>query len=690
METITAPFIPQNKTARNVVVVTTAMLSFISFWRASAIILCDLASTAYYIGGIAEQAIGKAAPWFILGVMLFSYAIRALYMESCSLFVRGGVYRVVRQAESAIFGNRLGGVTAKLSVSALMFDYVLTGPISAVSAGLYLVGLINTLLPLAHISWHLASNFFAMIFALIVTIFFWWENIKGVPESSDKALKIMVLTTIMGSIMMGWSFLTLAIRGFHLPPFAPVFSPEAWGWMSHFKSAVRPLGFLGITMAFGHTLLAMSGEESLAQVYRELEAPKLKNLKKTGFIIFLYSMLLTSLVSFFAVMIIPDSVRLSQYSDNLISGLTMYLVGPYSLRLIFQGFVVFVGFLILAGAVNTSIVGSNGVLARVGEDGVLPDFMRKPHPRFGTSYRLINLTVGLQVLTLLLCRGDVYMLGEAYAFGVIWSFVFKSMAIIVLRFYDKTVREYKVPGNLQVGHIEIPFGLFAIFGTLFFTACVNLLTKRVATISGSIFTLAFFIVFTVSEQINKRKVGHHKPQASEGLTEHGHIDPVNMAQVLNLTPESCGVTKPERIVVAVRDPRNLAHLKVILKEVNHHKTDVIVMTTKVSQNYALEGEVSKPTEEEEVLFTQIIAVAEKAGHPVIPLLVPSNDPFYAMAQSAYSLGARQLVVGKSGKMSPEIQMEQMAIAWGSLRDRKSEALQIRIIWDGSEFKENIS
>src|SRR5579863_2989296 len=123
------------KNSRNVIVVTTAMLSFISFWRASAIVLCDLASTAYYIGGISEQTIGKAAPWFILGVMLFSYAVRALYIESCSMFVRGGVYRVVKEA--------MGGTVAKLSVSALMFDYVLTGPISAVSAGQYLAGFIE-------------------------------------------------------------------------------------------------------------------------------------------------------------------------------------------------------------------------------------------------------------------------------------------------------------------------------------------------------------------------------------------------------------------------------------------------------------------------------------------------------------------------------------------------------------------
>ena len=118
-----------------VIVATTVMLSFISFWRAAAIVLSDLASSAYYAGGIAETQIGKSAPWFILGIMLFSYAVRAIYVESCSMFVRGGVYKVVHEA--------MGGTLAKVSVSALMFDYILTGPISGVSAGLYLAGILN-------------------------------------------------------------------------------------------------------------------------------------------------------------------------------------------------------------------------------------------------------------------------------------------------------------------------------------------------------------------------------------------------------------------------------------------------------------------------------------------------------------------------------------------------------------------
>ncbi len=134
-----------------VVVATTAMLSFISFWRAAAIVLNDLGSSAFYAGAIAEQAIGKAAPWFILGIMLFSYAVRSMYIESCSMFVRGGVYRVVKEA--------MGSTLAKFSVSALMFDYILTGPISGVSAGQYLTGFLNELFVRFHVNLNLRHQF---------------------------------------------------------------------------------------------------------------------------------------------------------------------------------------------------------------------------------------------------------------------------------------------------------------------------------------------------------------------------------------------------------------------------------------------------------------------------------------------------------------------------------------------------
>src|ERR1700761_4351608 len=211
-QTFTAP---QSNRVR-LVVASSVMLTFISFWRAAAVVLNDLGSSAFYAGGIAEEAVGKAAPWFILGVMLFSFAVRAVYVESCSMFTRGGVYRVVKEA--------LGGTFAKLSVSALMFDYILTGPISGVSAGQYITGLLNELivvsasrgwLPVAwmpspgHPIMQLDMDHTSALIAALVTIYYWWENIKGIEESSDKALRVMQITTVMVVILMVWAIYTV-------------------------------------------------------------------------------------------------------------------------------------------------------------------------------------------------------------------------------------------------------------------------------------------------------------------------------------------------------------------------------------------------------------------------------------------------------------------------------------------------
>src|SRR5262245_33558986 len=449
--------------ATKVVVATSVMLSFISFWRAAAIVLNDIASTAYYIGGITEQALGKAAPWFVLGVMLLSYAVRAVYIESCAMFVRGGVYRVVKEA--------MGGMLAKLSVSALIFDYILTGPISGVSAGQYIAGLINSTARHFGVGGYfgpshndlLPVNGTAVLIAVGIVLYFWRLNIIGIHESSERALRIMQITTVMVIMIVVWCLATIWIRGTSLPPL-PVpanlhFSEDALGWLKN--TSIPSIGVVGIFIAFGHSVLAMSGEESLAQVSRELEHPKLLNLKRAAFIIFLFSMVFTSFVSFFAIMIIPDSIR-AQYYDNLLSGLAMNVVGPDSLKLLLQAFVVVVGFLILAGAVNTAIVGSNGVLNRVSEDGVLTDWFRAPHKKYGTTYRLINLVTILQVITIVASGGNVLVLGEAYAFGVIWSFTFMSGAIAMLRFKRPGPREWRVPVNPRSAGIEIPGGVLSV------------------------------------------------------------------------------------------------------------------------------------------------------------------------------------------------------------------------------------
>jgi len=646
-------------TAPRVIVATTAMLSFISFWRAAAIVLNDLASSAYYAGGIAEDAIGKAAPWFILGIMLFSYAVRAIYIESCSMFVRGGVYRVVKEA--------MGGTLAKFSVSALMFDYILTGPISGVSAGQYLAGLLNEMLRYAHLQIALPDNFTAASFAALVTLYFWWQNIKGIPESSEKALRIMQVTTVMVVLMISWCGLTLWEQRaqVHLPPLPRPenlnFGLNALGWLKH-SQLPRTIGLIGVFIGLGHSVLAMSGEETLAQVYREIEHPKLKNLERTGFVIFIYSLVFTSLISFFAVAIIPDQVR-HQYFDNLIGGLAMYVVGPFPLRLAFRAFVVAVGILILAGAVNTAIVGSNGVLNRVSEDGVLTDWFRHPHHRYGTSHRIINMVVALQLLVIIASRGDVVFLGNLYAFGVVWSFAMKGLAVLVLRYTEpEQQREFRVPLNLSIGGLELPIGLGLITLVLIGIAVVNLLTKPGATVSGVVFSLALFCVFTASERITHKRG-----------TSHKELDQFHLSPAEDLSPQAVGA-RPGNILVPVRDYNTLYNLASVLARLDPHCQDVVVLHVRLLAR-AGSGEHGLVPEQlfgatEQQLFTRALSEAERNGKTVHLAVVAATDVWDGILRAAQSLQSSTVVLGLSPKMPAAEEARQAGAAWERLSPPK--------------------
>ncbi len=668
-----------------IVVASTVMLTFISFWSAAAVVLNDLASSAFYAVGIAEQDFGKSAPWIVLAVMLFSFAVRAIYVESCSMFTRGGVYRIVKEG--------LGGTFAKISVSALMFDYVLTGPVSGVSAGQYIVGLLNELLRICErhdllSGWFMNAHGHAIqlpvngtsaAFAVIVTIYYWWLNVKGIEHSSNKALDVMKITTLMVIIMMVWGIFSVIHKGSHLPP-PPIpenfsFTSDSFGFLKH-TGLVKSLGLFGILMAFGHTVLAMSGEETLAQVNREIEHPKLKNLKRAAIVIAIYSLIFTGGASLLAVMLIPDSVRVSVYGNNAIAGIAMYLVGPLALRVAFRIFVVIVGFLILAGAINTSIIGSTGVLMRVAEDGVLHDWFRKPQKRYGTPTRIINLVTILQLATIILSRGDIIVIGEAYAFGVIWSFTFNGLAMLVLRYRYHGERGWKVPINLRIGKTEIPIGLFSVFLVLLSTAIVNLLTKEIATISGIVFAVTFYIIFTISEKDNARR---HAAAVRE-MKEHFQMENDD-----TVSRESLQI-RPGCIVVTMRDPNLATALRWALSHSSEESQDVVVLTARVlgagGPDYIDASQLAF-TEHEQKVFTQAVKVAESFGRHVSLLVVPAGDPFAALVQTANSLEAATVVAGLSTRMTAEDQAFYSGQAWEALPEPKRQFTFYVVMPDGS-------
>jgi hypothetical protein len=344
-----------------------------------------------------------------------------------------------------------------------------------------------------------------------------------------------------------------------------------------------------------------------------------------------------------------------QYVENLLGGLAMHLAGPEILRLAFHIFVVVVGVLILSGAVNTSIIGANGVLNRVVEDGVLPSSVQKPHKRFGTTYRIIYVVTLLQIITILASRGQTYLLGEAYAFGIIWSFFLKAVSVLVLRF-QRHDQEYKFPFNVQVGRWQIPVGLGLTTALLFVVALANLFSKRIATLSGVTFMLVLFVIFTVSERHGAKR------KEKKGLEQFN----------LDVRPEISSnaiEVRPGCVLVAVRDYNRLTHLQTVLRKTNTRKHDIVVMTVRAVSTGAGEYDLSEEqmfTEYEQRLFSRVVSLAEKEGKTVELLVVPGVNPFDAMVQTAARLEASRLVSGVSSRMDSEELARRLGHSWEKL------------------------
>ena len=307
------------------------------------------------------------------------------------------------------------------------------------------------------------------------------------------------------------------------------------------------------------------------------------------------------------------------------------------------------------------------------EDGVLPDWFLRPHKRLGTNYRLLYLIAGLQIVTILISRGDVILLGEAYAFGVVWSFVFNTLSMVVLRFKKRGPREFVVPWNIHIGDTYWPIGLSIVCLIMILSALANLFTKPVATVSGICFAGVFLSVFTITERIHRRR---------RGGGHHEHIEQfnVNSSPVQIITAENLGLTKPFRKLVAIRSPHNLFMLDKALADTDPQTTDVVVMTAKVELPG---GDTSMSLHGLDVydqhLLTAVVNHAEKLGKTVTPVLVPTNNALHAVLNIAKDLPANEVVVGASNKYTAEEQLDQIAFYWINIHRGEPQGLTVHVV-----------
>jgi hypothetical protein len=240
---------------------------------------------------------------------------------------------------------------------------------------------------------------------------------------------------------------------------------------------------------------------------------------------------------------------------------------------------------------------------------------------------------------------------------VVWSFFLKSLGVLVLR-YKRHDQEYKVPGNFRIGRFEVPFGLATTTFILFLVAIANLFSKQIATIYGVGFTVLLFLIFTISEQVNKRRVH----------LEKGGLEEFNLDMQAEITAETVHA-RPGCVLVAVRDYNRMTHLLSVLQKTNLRRHDIVVMTVRPVSTGAGEYELSDKqlfADYEKELLTRVVTMAEKAGKTADLIVVPGVDPFDAMVQTAAKLKASRLVTGVSSKMDSEELARRIGLAWEKL------------------------
>ena len=94
------------------------------------------------------------------------------------------------------------------------------------------------------------------------------------------------------------------------------------------------------------------------------------------------------------------------------------------------------------------------------------------------------------------------------------------------------------------------------------------------------------------------------------------------------------------------------------------------------------------TSHKQLLFTRVVALAEKEGKSVHLLVVPSSNPFDAIAQTAMQLDSAVIIDGRSPGMPPDRQVERFRKAWEKFADKPKHSVFLRIVESGGKISQH--
>ena len=637
-----------------VVLASGTLVSYVSVWRAAARAFVDLGCPAFFAGGVAWAAIGSASPWYILVGVLFGVAVRAVDIEARALFVPGGLYGSVRDA--------LGRGPAKAAVSALLVERLLLAPLAALVAGNYVAALVPALEGALPGGRGLTGNDGPVAVAVAVLGVVWWlhRQARLVPDRAiSRAVGASVAVLVLGAI---WGISTALMRDAPLPPIQlPTAVPlRGLSWLPSWLAVVVAMG-----ASAGFALPALGSVDALGQAAVDLEQPRIKNLRRIARLLAVFGLLVTGVFTFLFVALVPEAQR-PDWVEAPLAGVVRALAGPAWLRGVALLALAGAAGVFLIGAVRSASAGTHAILSRLVDEGIVAPAFRALHPRFGTPWRLIDATAVAQIGIVLLSGGEVTWLARAYAVGLAWSAVLKTVAMIRYRRLRPDGRAFRVPLNVTLGGREWPAGLFVIAVMIAGPAICVVLTFDVASLSGVALLLSCAGLLVLSE-----RSAAVRPEPTEAALDDFQLMPSADEDLTHVE------ARPGNILVPVRKPGLLAHLTSALHAASDR--DVVAMTVRVVGVDVADDPSATPraTDEEKRLLSAVVALAEREARPVRLLIVPGVNVFDSVVETALRLGSTEIHVGESATLSADDQARLLGEAWE--RAPHSRGIDVRLV-----------
>jgi magnesium transporter len=618
--------------------------------------LVELGAIAFLTAGVAERTLGIEAPWFVLVAVVVGLALRAADLESCALFIPAGLYGLTKDA--------FGRPVARVAAGALFLEQVVGGALAASVAGHYVAALGGAALGGLPSPRAIASEDPATLVAAAMVGFVWWWHREGRPISRHLIARTAGTVGLLLAVLTLWSLATAVFRGgsqsiFAAAPFhLPVAFADRVSWLPDVVQA--PVAWLA---ALGSCFFVLGSVEALTHIAPELPPPTIRHLGRTARLVGLFSLWVVAGTAFLFVATVP-AAALGAWFEAPIAGLTQALASPVWLRLWLFLAVTSAAVLFLAVAVHRSASGAQQVVARLTEDGVLHPALRAAHPRLGTPSRLVDLVAATQLGIVVVSAGQTTWLARVYGMGLACAAVLKVAALVRQRRIRPEARAFSVPLAIQSGGRRRPIGLWLLAASVAMPALALAATGDLASLVGAALVAGCGIALTASE---RRVTARAASSGSIERFEFLSAPSVGLDQVQ---------VRPGGILVAVRRPHFLAHLRTALRSAGDR--DIVVMTVRLMGVDVPEEQASEPqaTEAEQRLLAEVVAVSERSGRAVRLLVVPAASVPEAVVETVLRLRSAEVHVGESETLPAAEQARLLGDAWE--RVPKPEPFDVRL------------